>query len=69
MTRDIHDPIELFTRKRRETVRSVAVDANEAGTGCNWTRDTSCGARHVMAGGAGMGGNRSSEKLAAAENQ
>ena len=42
---------------------------DEAGTGRDWTRDTSCGARHVMTDGAGMGSNRSSKKLATAENQ
>jgi hypothetical protein len=66
MTRYIHDGIELLARKRLKTVRHLAIDVDKADAGRNRTRQTSCGARHIMAGRAGMGGNRAPEKLAAA---
>ena len=66
MTGHIHDGVELLARKRLKTIRNVAVDVNKAGAGRNRTRETPCGARHVMAGGEGMGSNRAPKKLAAA---
>jgi hypothetical protein len=69
MTRHINDGIERLSGKRREAVRYVAVHRYEACAVRNFSGDASCGARHVMAHRAGMGGNRAPEKLRAAEDQ
>jgi hypothetical protein len=69
MTRYVDDGVELVAGERREAVRLVAVDADQARPVSDRSRDAARRAGHVVPGRAGRARNRASEELRAAENQ